>query len=128
MPDVPPAAHAMILRQLRSALDDVTALREATAQIPTGYMGFETAATTLSACHEALASIRDKAQIIAKLKLADASVAMIGGGAVAPARSHEAKAPAALSRARTADLERLGDGAVLLIWRRVLLRNSRIPT
>ncbi len=84
MPEVPPAAHAEILREIRGAQTDVAALQNAT-KVKTGYIGFVMVENTLSACHEAVNNTREKAEIITMLRRADGALALFGGGDVAPA-------------------------------------------
>jgi len=82
--DVPAAAHATILRAIRKANADVVALRKAT-NVTTGYMGFQLVETTLAGCHAAISGEQDQARVVTLLKAAARAMALLGGGAVAPA-------------------------------------------
>jgi len=90
MATVPPAAHARILRAIGGAQADVVALREAT-NVKTGYTGFDLVETALAGCHAAISGEQDQARVVTMLKRAARTIALLGGGEVAPAvaRTHK---------------------------------------
>lgn len=84
MPDVALQTHAAILREIRAAQADVDALSKSTKPM-NGYIGFESAKSTLAELHSAVNDTKDQAGLATMIKGAFAQLRLVNGGEVAPA-------------------------------------------
>jgi hypothetical protein len=73
-----------LLSAISERLQDVRTLRAST-RAKNAYMGFDLTETTLSELFEGVAKSLDRDRIVNWLKLSEGHIALMGGGAVAPA-------------------------------------------
>jgi hypothetical protein len=91
MPDVSAQEKATALRNLRGAIDEVVALRNAT-NLKKGYLNFDHAEKILRTCREALATTADKERIVSILATAHDALELCRAGDAAPAVKSAQKA------------------------------------
>ena len=84
MPDVPPQAHATILREVRELKNKLAAVGDGTHR-RLHHLCFEAANVTLGQCHSAISETRDKARIVEELRRAYEALGRWLNGPAAPA-------------------------------------------